>query len=725
MKVSGVFGSRASWSQRGAIGVGALLSIVAVVSGLLVGSGNASRLLDLGDGRGWISDNSPGGSAGVAGVSVGSATTDWRSVGAGIVKRVVAGADGLVWAQVDMGGGRFEWRRVGKDKATSVSPAGAAGDQVAVTGGGVSWLVDTVRSRVLLLTDGGPSEAMKVGSSIRSSRGADGVAPVAAVDGKGRLVVVSVSSVVVFGRSGDTIKRLGRFDVPEGVSGVVTVGDRVVLVSRKQGSALVLDGARSGTRLRLGASGVSLLVPERSSGSVLWVVDPSTRRVVGTHVDGRRVGELPLPDVEGATWSSPVVVGDVVMVSAQAGGRLHMWRGAAGSGFHEVDLKELGEIGSCEPACAELFESGGRLWVNQSTSPSVGVVDAAGVVRTIWKARPSSTGEGEGRGAGATPDHGAKAADTAFGRIDVPPMPYRKPPVSTPQGAALLPGSNPGNPTQGEPGDPTTKDTINRVPDEPNLIDGGPAVAPPSAPPPEPHLGACESNQGVIGDQSQPPGSPSHLTGTATKAVGRRGEITVTWLAPVDGGQVCAYFIHVIDGPMRPEDGMESAENTTHRIVDLEPGLYKIAVGARNNAGLGPAVETSVEVPQDPPPPDPTIPGPDLWQPGTCWQGMEPNGDVQLDLQFDGPVDTFPNVRWFKHHDNPCTVEPGDGPWDMFRLTVVRASDEVSAAKICSGLGTPGVLGFGIAEAKLAVNMFHSDAPADAWICNALLWQRP
>jgi len=588
------------------VGVGALLSIMAVVSGLLVGSGNASRLLDLGDGRGWITDNSAGGASGVSGVSVGSATTDWRSVGGGTVASVVAGADGLVWAQVDVGGGQFEWRRVGKDEAMAVSQRGGKDSQVVVSGGGVSWLVDAARSTVRLLTSGGSSKARAVEPSIRSNRGPGGVAPVAGVDGEGRLVVVTVSSVVVFGRSGDAFKELARFDVPERVSNVVTVGERVVLVSRTGGAALVLDGVRPGKRLSLGVSGKETKVPGRSTGSVLWVLDPTSGRVLGTHLDGRRVGELPLPDTGDAKWSDPVVVGDVVMVSAQVGSGVRLWRGAPRAGFREVGLGVLGDIGSCSASCPELFESGGRLWVNQSTSPDVGVVDTAGVVRRISKGRPSATGEGEGSGAGAAPDQGAKVADTAFERAGVPPVPYRKPTVNAPLGSGQMPGANPTNPTTGQPGDPTTNQTIGTTPDTITPIDGSPEKPPAT---PEQHGDApCARAPDVVGSHVEPPAQPADVSASATSSGDGRGVITVSWKAGVGAGVTCSFFVLV--GEVSAGQVRAFGPTDLTATFDVPVGDYTVEVSAGNNNPVNsPSVKLSVKVdgpPMTQPDPQPT-----------------------------------------------------------------------------------------------------------------------
>lgn len=649
-------GSRSVWSQRGAVGVGALLSIMAVVSGLLVGSGNASRLLDLGDGRGWITDNSAGGASGVSGVSVGSATTDWRSVGGGTVASVVAGADGLVWAQVDVGGGQFEWRRVGKDEAMAVSQRGGKDSQVVVSGGGVSWLVDAARSTVRLLTSGGSSKSRAVEPSIRSNRGPGGVAPVAGVDGEGRLVVVTVSSVVVFGRSGDAFKELGRFDVPDRVSNVVTVGERVVLVSRTAGSALVLDGVRPGKRLSLGVSGKEAKVPGRSTGSVLWVLDPTSGRVLGTHIDGRRVGELPLPDTGDATWSDPVVVGDVVMVSAQVGSAVRLWRGAPGAGFNEVGLGVLGDIGSCAARCPELFESGGRLWVNQSTAPDVGVVDTAGVVRRISKGRPSATGEGEGSGAGAAPDQGAKVTDTAFERADVPPVPYRKPPVNAPLGSGQGPGANPTNPTTGQAGDPASKSRTNPTPDTINSIGGAPPdatdVPPDDTTPDDTTPGndtvadaptPCVDAPSVTGDQSKAPGSPTGLVVEGSEALDGKGTLQVRWTAP-SGSVTCGYRIE-ISGPMS-RSVEAAAVSTSESIGDLPAGHYSVAVRAVNNAGSSRLVTAEAWIRM--PPRDPT-PGATQVGVGDCraeYRTLEQEGALRFRALTDGCSRIRARVNW-------------------------------------------------------------------------------
>ena len=406
------------WSQRGAVGIGALLSVLAVVSGLLVGSGNAARVFQLGDGKACMADQIPGGS-GVACPSVGSGDRDWRDAGDGAVRRVVVGADGLVWAQIELGDGLFVWRQVGRDDHVDVP--GSEGERTSVvTGGGRSWLVSVDSRTVRAL--GVESDSKKVSSSLKG-----GVHPIAAVDGDGRLVLVTVSSVVVFDVAhGRVREREAGFRAPHGVSSVVAVGDVVVLVSATDGSAVVIDGETAGRRLDLGLSGKGLKVPALSSGSVLWVLDPETGRVVGTHVDGRRVASVSLPGP--GNWQPPVVVGDVVMVSRVVAGRVELWRASAGSSsFTQVPLDgpEVSGLVGCVgqgvgEVCPEVFESGGRLWVNRPSADSVVVVDGSGGVRVLSKGRPA--GDGEGPGGDTLTQRGATNAGAGPETLD-PPLP--------------------------------------------------------------------------------------------------------------------------------------------------------------------------------------------------------------------------------------------------------------------------------------------------------------
>jgi hypothetical protein len=561
--------------------VGSLLVVLSVVSGLLVGSGNASKVFDLGDGTAWVSDNTPGGS-GVAGVSVGSAGSDWRSVGGGTVRRVVAGADGSVWAQLELDDGSFVWRKVGKDgKPTDVGSPGAEKDQVVVTGGGKAWLVDAKRSSVTSLS--GERAEKRIQPQVRG-----GIVPVAGVDGDGRLVVVTVSSVVVFDEIGGKIKELGRFDAPDGLTSVVVVGDKVVLVSAGTGSATVVDGAKASKRLDLGASGKQVLVPDRSSGSVLWVLDPVSRRVVGTHVDGRRIGEIPLPD--GGGWGAPVVVGDVVMVRAQIGGRLSLWRGVVGSRFQPVDLTGVGDIGSCDGGCPEVFESGGRLWVNRSTAPDVAVVDAAGNVRVVPKARPNATGQGDAAGgAAAQQRRGAQVKEAALERAEVPAVPYRRPPQGVPAGAGEVPGANTKNPTAGRAGDPTTGRPIGANPNAETPADGsapdpnGPGATPSGQDPGG--SAPCAAAPAVVGDHSAPPAAPAAVTATGSTS-GRTGSIRVSWAIAGTGPVVCGFLVQLVGG-VEPVSRVVGAAETSVTVEGLPGGEFTVSVRASNNAGMG------------------------------------------------------------------------------------------------------------------------------------------
>lgn len=572
-------GSRSVWSQRGAVGVGVLFAVVSVVSGLLVGSGNAARVLHLDDGQACMADNDPAGPSGVACPSVGSAQSDYLPVAGGTVQRVVVGADGLVWAQVKRPDGTFEWRRVGKDSSSLVA-AGKEDDQIVVTGGRAAWLVDVAHSSVKSLTSGATAP---VTPSLMGK-----VKPVAGVDGHGRLVVVTVSSIVVFDDADDRVREVGRFDTPEKLSSVVVAGEDVVLVSGIRGSAVVVDGAkgRPGKPLDLGVSGQSVLVPERSTGSALWVLDPVSGRVVGTGVDGRRVGVLELPSGVDR-WDAPSVVGDVVMVSGRVGGVLGLWRGNAGSGeLRRVEWPAgaASQLASCGAGgCPEVFESGGRLWVNQPTADSVLVVDAAGGVRVVSKGGPEATGRGDVASAASNGDQGARVKAQSAQRGEVESVPFRSPTAGTPSGTGSIAGSS-GPETAGGDGDPSTTKPTQPTPDTvepqggppPDSVPGAPAAGPASVP--------CASDASVSGDQSRVPGAPVGLTATATAAVDGKGSITVAWKAPADGGVVCGYVISV-SGPT-PVDGKPVPATATSTVLDgLAAGDYKIALTAINNAG--------------------------------------------------------------------------------------------------------------------------------------------
>lgn len=667
-------GSRSVWSQRGAVGVGVLFAVVSVVSGLLVGSGNAARVLHLDDGRACMADNDPAGTSGVACPSVGSAQSDYLPVAGGTVQRVVVGADGLVWAQVKRPDGTFEWRRVGKDSSSLVA-AGKEDDQIVVTGGRAAWLVDVAHSSVKSLTSGATAP---VTPSLMGK-----VKPVAGVDGHGRLVVVTVSSIVVFDDADDRVREVGRFDTPEKLSSVVVAGEDVVLVSGIRGSAVVVDGAkgRPGKPLDLGVSGQSVLVPERSTGSALWVLDPVSGRVVGTGVDGRRVGVLELPSGVDR-WDAPSVVGDVVMVSGRVGGVLELWRGNAGSG----ELKRVewpagaaSQLASCGAGgCPEVFESGGRLWVNQPTADSVLVVDAAGGVRVVSKGGPEATGRGDVASAASNGDQGARVKAQSAQRGEVESVPFRSPTAGTPAGPGSIAGSS-GPETAGGDGDPSTTKPTQPTPDTvepqggppPDSVPGAPAAGPASVP--------CASDASVSGDQSRVPGAPVGLTATATAAVDGKGSITVAWKAPADGGVVCGYVISV-SGPT-PVNGRTVAATASSTVLDgLMPGGYSITLTASNNTGRSVAATATAAIVNQTTTP-PAIPCKVESRTGQFPAEHEPLGGY-LDVRptTSGCVELF--LRYTERDDGCCPHHPSASciarkSGDQFRLDLVPSPWEL------------------------------------------------
>jgi len=591
----GVMGWRGRRSQRGAVVLGSLVMVIAVLSGLLVGSGNATKVLGLGDGLGWVIDNS-GDVPVVAGLSVSSDDVDRRQVPGGEFVTIVDPETGEVVFVQRRVGGRLEWVRVGRgDQPSPVAPAAGEGDQLVVSGGGRVWLVDRSTGSVMLLASSGQApKPVSVGRIVAD------VESFAAVDGLGRLFVATTTGVRILGVSRGRPTTMGSVASPQGLSSLVSVGGDVVGVSAGSGSAAVFAGARVRTRIDLGVSSRGLLVPSRSTGSVLWVLDPGSGRVSGTSTEGRRVAVLSLPRVVG-DWNPPAAVGGVVMVSAVVDGAVRVWRGSSESpGFVEVRFGEFESMAVCGPGgCPEFFESGGRGWMNDPAGDAVLVIDPSGGVRRLGKGE-----DGAGSGGGASNAGGGRVGPSGVQSKALPPTPFKALPVQPRSSVeAQVRGLNSGNQTRGgetgrgsgptpqvvTPGagapsqDSGVETEVGSGPNSPGAV--VPAVCTPAV------EGAREGLHTAI------PAAPTELRAEVVEAPDRSsGTVTVAWTQPVDGTAVCGFHVVATVGTTRIATVEATGAGNSAQIGPLPSGKYEVSVVAFNNAGIGPATVSNVSI---------------------------------------------------------------------------------------------------------------------------------
>ncbi len=590
-----VSGRKGRRSQRGAVVLGSLVMVMAVLSGLLVGSGNATKVLGLGDGLGWVIDNS-GDVPVVAGLSVSSDDVDRRQVPGGELVTIVDPETGEVVFVQRRVGGRLEWVRVGRgDKPSPVAPAAGEGDQLVVSGGGRVWLVDRSAGSVMLLAGSGTApKPVSVGRIISD------VESFAAVDGSGRLFVATTTGVRILGVSRGRPITMGSVASPQGLSSLVSVGGDVVGVSAGSGSAAVFAGARVRTRMDLGVSSRGLLIPSRSTGSVLWVLDPGSGRVSGTSTEGRRVAVLSLPRVVG-DWNPPAAVGGVVMVSAVVDGAVRVWRGSSESPrFVEVRFGEFESMAVCGPGgCPEFFESGGRGWMNDPAGDAVLVIDPSGGVRRLGKGE-----DGAGSGGGASNAGGGRVAPSGAQSKALPPTPFKALPVQPRSSVeAQVRGLNSGNRTRGGEssrglgstpqvvtpgaGVPSQNSgagaTVGSGPNSPAVV--MPAVCTPTV------EGARDGLHTTI------PAAPTELRAEVVDAPDRSsGTVTVAWTQPVDGTAVCGFHVVATVETTRIATVDVTGTASSAQIGPLQSGKYEVSVAAFNNAGSGPASVSSVSI---------------------------------------------------------------------------------------------------------------------------------
>ncbi len=95
--------------------------------------------------------------------------------------------------------------------------------------------------------------------------------------------------------------------------------------------------------------------------------------------------------------------------------------------------------------------------------------------------------------------------------------------------------------------------------------------------------------------------------------------------------------------------------------------------------------------------------------PGTCFESSNPS---QADILYNGPIDTYDNVRVYTSTDGTCTGSLYGGGPPSFVRSWVHATSSADASTKCASLSTPS------SPQTAPVSTVYTAVPADVWSCS-------